>query len=231
MKPAILKLRAVITAAALLLSLAAVAFAQTDVSGKYEGTVKTPGAADASATLELKNDGGKISGRFVSGATTLDISEGTLTDGRLSLRFGAAGKDGVLTATVDAEKITGDWIAGAQKKSVELKKAGTAAATASAAPKVDLNGQWDAVADAQGQPFPFLLTLKVEGEKVTGSSSSQLGDNTIKNGTWKDGKLTMEFEGQTGSISMTAEVVDGKLAGQFDFSGQLSGKWTAVKKN
>jgi hypothetical protein len=229
-KDLIFRGKSFINAAILLLSISAIAFAQgSDISGKYEGTVKTTGGADATAALEIKNEAGKVSGRLVSGGATLEVTEGTFADGKLTLKFGPAGKAGTLSATVEADKITGDWLAGAQKKSVELKK--SVAVAAAAAPKVDLNGQWDAVADAQGQPFPFLLVLKIEGENVTGSSTSQLGESKIKTGSWKDGKLVFELEGQNGTITMSAEVVEGKLAGQFDFSGQLSGKWVAVKKN
>jgi hypothetical protein len=222
-------LRFVAASFALSLFLVVAAFAQGDtLSGKYEGTARVTGSPDAPITLELKIENGKISGHFTSGQTSIEISEGTLTEGKLSLKLGAAAKDGVLTAKVDGDKLTGEWIAGSQKKTVELKKA--VAATAAAAP-VNLNGQWDAVADAQGQPVPFLLTLKVDGEKVTGSSSSQLGDSNITTGTWKDGKLSFQLEGTSGVISMAATVVDGKLTGEFDFAGQLQGKWIAVKKN
>src|SRR6185312_17319105 len=96
--------------------------------------------------------------------------------------------------------------------------------SAPAAP-VNLNGEWDAVADANGQPFPFLLTLKIDGENVTGNSSSQLGDATIKTGSWKDGKLAFQLEGQNGVITMSGTVVEGKLSGEFDYAGQLQGKW------
>ena len=219
----------------------AVALAQDTLSGKYEGTLKTAGAADEKVTLELKNDGGKISGRLMNGQTAIDISEGSLAESKLSLKLGAAAKEGTISATVTGEKIAGDWIAGAQKRSLELTKVPAAAAApaapatpapaAPAAAAVNLNGQWDAVADAQGQPFPFLLTLKIDGETVTGSSSSQLGESQIKNGNWKDGKLVFELEGQNGVISMSATVLEGKLSGEFDFAGQLQGKWVAVKKN
>jgi hypothetical protein len=224
-------LRLVAASLAVSLFLVITAFAQGDtLSGKYDGTAKVTGSPDVQITLELKNENGKISGHLTSGQTSTEISEGTLTEGKLSLKLGAAAKDGVLTAKVDGDKLTGEWIAGSQKKTVELKKA-AAATTAAAAPAVNLNGQWDAVADAQGQPVPFLLTLKIEGEKVTGSSSSQLGDSTITSGTWKDGKLSFQLEGSSGVISMAATVVDGKLTGEFDFAGQLQGKWVAVKKN
>ena len=221
-----------------LLLAASAVFAQDTVSGTYEGTLKNTGGADEKVSLELKNDSGKISGRMMKGETASDIAEGSLTESKLSLKL----KDGMINAVVAGDKITGDWSSGNKKGSLDLKKVVPAlpatsaapaapAAPAAAAAPVNLNGQWDAIADAQGQPFPFLLTLKVDGENVTGSSSSQLGEATIKTGSWKDGKLLMEIEGQNGTISMSATIVEGKLSGQFDFAGQLQGKWVAVKKN
>ncbi len=211
------------------------AFAQDTLSGKYEGTVKTAGAADEKVSLELKNDGGKISGRLMKGQNAIDITDGTLAESKLSLKLGAAAKDGTISGVVNGDTITGDWLAGATKRSFELKKVPAADAAAAATPAagapVNLSGQWDAVADANGQPVPFLLNLKVEGETVTGNSSSQLGESVIKNGSWKDGKLAFDLEGQNGTISMSATVIEGKLSGQFDFGGQLQGKWVAVRKN
>lgn len=215
---------------------ASVALAQDTLSGKYEGTMMTAGAADEKVSLELKNDGGKITGRLTKGETAIDISEGILAASKLSLKLGAAAKDGTVSAVVEGDKITGDWTAGTAKRTIELKKV-PAAASAAAPPTgpaestFNLNGEWDGVADAQGQPFPFVLTLKVDGQTVTGSSSSQLGESVLKNGSWKDGKLVFELEGQNGVISMSAVVVEGKLSGEFDFAGQLQGKWVAVKKN
>jgi hypothetical protein len=216
-----------------------VAFAQTapaDISGTYEGMVKRPGAtAEEKVTLELKNEGGKITGRATHGTMAADVTDGKYENGTLTLSFG---NDAKFVAKVDGDKLIGDAAHGTEKMHMELKKvtpaaAATAATAAPAAPAaaVNLNGQWDAVADANGQPFPFLLTLKVEGETVTGGSSSQLGEAQLKNGTWKDGRLMFQLEGSNGTISMTATVIDGKLSGEFDYSGQLQGKWVAVKKN
>lgn len=216
-----------------------VAFAQTapaDISGTYEGMVKRPGAtAEEKVSLELKNEGGKITGRATHGTMAADVTDGKYENGTLTLSFG---NDAKFVAKVDGDKLIGDAVHGTEKVHMELKKvtpaaAATAATAAPAAPAaaVNLNGQWDAVADANGQPFPFLLTLKVEGETVTGGSSSQLGEAQLKNGTWKDGRLMFQLEGSNGTISMTATVIDGKLSGEFDYSGQLQGKWVAVKKN
>ena len=217
----------VIAVATILALGTAVAFGQDSISGKYVGIGKSAGAADAELTLELKNEGGKITGSLISGQTKTEISEGTLLDGKLTLKLGEAAKDGVLTAKVDGDTLVGEWVAGSQKKALELKRG---AATAAAAP-VNLSGTWDGLADANGQGFPFTLTLKVEGEKVTGGSSSQLGESNISEGTWKDGKLSFQLNGQNGAISMSATIVEGKLSGEFDYSGQLQGKWVAVRKN
>lgn len=213
-----------------------VAFAQdANVNGTYEGMVKMPNGAEQKLSLELKSEGSKVMGRAKHGDRTIDITEGKFENGMLTLVFDT--KEHTFVGKVDGDKITGEAGDGGQKIPIELKKvtpaaaAAPATAAAPAAGAVNLTGQWEAVADANGQPFPFLLILKVDGETVTGSSSSQLGDSTVKSGTWKDGNLVFQLEGQNGTISMSAKVIDGKLSGEFDYAGQLQGKWVAVKKN
>ena len=225
-------------AALLVLSVAAVALAQQGpvgaptpanetpaakdtTSGRYEGTAKAAGAADIQLTVELKNEAGKLSGRLITPQGPVEISEGALAGDKVSLKFGSGGRDGTLTAQLQNDKLTGDWVAGAQKRSVELKKVDPAAM---------LTGEWVALADVQGQGFPFSLSLKIDGEKVTGSSSSELGNSTITTGSWKAGRLTFVLESGNGQIGMTATLVDGKLVGDFDFAGQMQGKWVATKK-
>ena len=213
-----------------------VAFAQgttaPNLSGTYEAMVKRPGATvEEKVSLELKHEGAKITGRATHGDRTMDVTDGKLENGTVTLNFG---KDAAFVGKVDGENLVGEAVHGTEKVPLVLKKVTAAAAPAPASPApaaVNLNGQWDAVADANGQPFPFSLVLKVEGETVTGSGSSQLGDSTVKTGSWKDGKLVFQLEGQNGVISMSATVIEGKLSGEFDYAGQLQGKWVAVKKN
>jgi hypothetical protein len=215
-----------------------VAFAQgttpQNISGTYEGMVKRPGGTtEEKVALELKSEGGKLTGRATHGQMSMEATDAKFENGTLTLSFD---KDHKFTGKFDGDKLVGEVSDGTQKFPLELKKvtpaAAPAASPATAAPAAfNLNGQWDAVADANGQPFPFLLTLKVEGENVTGSSSSQLGDAQVKSGTWKDGKLVFQLEGPNGTISLSATVIEGKLSGEFDYSGQLQGRWVAVKKN
>jgi hypothetical protein len=200
--------------------------------------VKQPGSTtEEKVSLELKTEGGKITGRATHGAKTVEISEAKLDNETLTLSID---KDHKFVGKIVGDKLVGEVTDGTQKFPLELKKVPAAAAPPSssaaepapAAPAaVNLNGQWDAVADANGQAFPFVLTLKVDGENVTGGSSSQLGEATIKSGSWKDGKLSLQVEGQNGVIVLNATVIEGKLTGEFDYAGQLQGRWAAVKKN
>ena len=219
-----------------------VAFAQgtPDLSGTYEGMVKRPGATtEEKISLELKSEGGKMTGRATHGPKTVEATDVKFENGTLTFSID---KDHKFVAKVDGDKLVGEVSDGAQKFPLELKKVTPAAATPAATPAaaapaaapaaaVNLNGQWDAVADANGQPFPFLLTLKVDGENVTGNSNSQLGEATIKAGSWKEGKLSLQLDGSNGVIVLSATVIEGKLSGEFDYAGQLQGKWVAVKKN
>lgn len=218
-----------------------VAFAQApapDLSGSYEATVKKPDGSEGKISLTLKNEGGKITGSASHGNDAMPVSASNFENGTLTLEFG---KDHKFVGKVDGDNLVGEATEGTVKVPITFKKvvasttsgaASSAPAAAPAAPAaVDLNGNWDAVADANGQPFPFSLTLKIDGDNVSGNSSSQLGESMVKSGTWKDGKLAFQLEGQNGVVTLSAIVIEGKLSGEFDFAGQMQGRWVAVKKN
>ena len=74
------------------------------------------------------------------------------------------------------------------------------------------------------------LKLKLEGDKVTGTSDSSQGSAALTKGVWSGNKLSFSLDTPNGSIAFTGMMKDGKLAGEFDFAGQTTGKWEAKKK-
>jgi hypothetical protein len=189
--------------------------------GNYKGTAKM-GTGEMGVTLELKVVDGKLAGHALAGDTDYKVTTSKVTNGVLAITFGSGADVATLSLKPSSDKLVGDWIKGTQKGSVELMKFDPAADV--------ISGEWEAVADAQGQPFPFTLTMKLEGEKVTGSSSSQLGNTAFSTGAWKDGKLSILMDGGSGQIALVAQMIDGKLSGEYDFAGQASGKWVAIRK-
>jgi len=202
----------------------AVVFAQgasqnSSLAGKYEGTAKAPDG-EVHLTLELVDDGGKISGQLTSPHGVYKIVKGQMAGGVITLEAEGTNSKGKLTLRQKDDVLSGDFTADGKTGPVEFKRAAADV----------ISGEWDGVADAQGQAVPFTLSLKLDGEKVTGSSNSQLGTANITSGVWKDGKLAIAMETGNGQLTMVATVVEGKLSGDYDYAGQASGKWVAQKK-
>ena len=193
--------------------------APTALTGKYEGTAKGPNG-DVQLTLDLTDESGKFSGAVTTPRGVYKVVKGQLVDGLLSLDLAADPSVAKLSVRQKDEKLVGELSVDGKTGSVELRRMATD----------ELSGVWDAAADAQGQAVPFTLTLKVDGEKVTGGSSSQLGDSTISSGVWKDGKLAVVLDGGNGQVALIGTLVDGKLVGDYDYAGQMQGKWVATKK-
>jgi hypothetical protein len=204
-------------------------------AGNYKGAAKDPAGAIL-LTLEIKSENGKISGRLIAPKNEQPFTSSELADGKLTAKFGSGDTAGTLVLQPRDNKLVGDWKAGGQTRPVEFERVPAVPAVADVKKEPEasaaelLSGEWDAAADAQGQAFPFTLTLKVDGEKVTGSSSSQLGESTISSGTFKDGKMALVLDGTNGQVALMGSVVDGKLVGDFDYAGQMQGKWVATKK-
>jgi hypothetical protein len=193
--------------------------------GNYKGTAKRP-AGDISFTLEIKSENGKTSGRLIAPQhAELQITSGEIIGNKLTLKLSSGDHSATLVLQLADNKLVGEWKSGEQTGAVELIKAPAEPSLAEM-----LSGEWDGAADVQGEAFPFSLSLKVEGDRVTGSSSSELGTSTISSGTVKDGKLVFLLDSPNGQIAMIAALEDGKLIGDFDFAGQMQGKWVATKR-
>ena len=189
------------------------------LTGKYEGTAKGPNG-DVQVTLDIVDEAGKFSGGVTTPRGIYKVVKGQMVEGLLSLELNADPSVAKLTVRQKDDMLVGALSVDGRTGPVELRRVTTD----------ELSGVWDAAADAQGQAVPFTLTLKLDGEKVTGGSSSQLGDSTISSGVWKDGKLAIVLDGANGQVALIATLIDGKLAGDFDYAGQMQGKWVAVKK-
>jgi hypothetical protein len=98
-------------------------------------------------------------------------------------------------------------------------------------PKGDaISGAWDAALFTDDVTRQMTLTLKLEGNKVTGSfESSHLGSGAIKDGSWVNDKLTISMETSHAPLTLTGALKNGKLVGEWD-AGHMQGKWEAKKK-
>ena len=93
-------------------------------------------------------------------------------------------------------------------------------------------GKWNLSVETQQGAMASVLTMKLDGKKVTGTVSGQNGELPIE-GEWTDNKLTfsLTFQGGGGSMQIGfagAFKEDGTLAGTMDIGGQPS-TWKAER--
>ena len=94
-----------------------------------------------------------------------------------------------------------------------------------------ISGVWEVTFTLQGTTVPGTLTLKLDGDNVTGTAESEhTGAGTVNNGKWADHKIsfTLDFA-KHDSIAVTGALKDGKLSGEFKTEG-MQGTWEAKKK-
>ena len=109
----------------------------------------------------------------------------------------------------------------------EEKKADAKAAPSAA-------GKWNMVTQTDQGATNAVIDVKVDGKKVTGTISSQMGEAPIA-GEWVDGVLTfsMTMNGNGGSMELwfTAKLKDAdNMTGEIDFGqGKLSFTATRAK--
>jgi len=213
------------------------------LSGKYEGVAKSDQIGDIPLTVEIKNDNGKLTGKIDTPQGPAAITGGTFEGGKIVMKFDAGGNEGTVTAMLDGDKITGKWELAGQGGGLELKRAAMAAsapassvggaakpAAPAAAAGDPITGEWDCSADANGSAVPFTLKIKLDGDKVTGTSDGGQGSAPISAGSYAAGKLSFSIDVGGTVVKMTGLVKEGKVAGDFDFGGQMTGKWEGKKK-
>jgi hypothetical protein len=96
-----------------------------------------------------------------------------------------------------------------------------------------ITGEWIVHFSVQNQTVPGKMSLKVEGEKLTGSiDTAHTGPGTVQDGKWIDRKLTatLIFEKHESIVLTGGFHVDNnqKLEGEFRTEGR-TGKWEAER--
>lgn len=94
-----------------------------------------------------------------------------------------------------------------------------------------ISGEWDVIFKVQGTTTPATFTLKLDGNKVTGTANSaHTGPGTLRDGSWVDNKLScvLDFKSHE-SIAITGTLKESKLIGEFRTEGFVA-NWEGTKK-
>jgi len=222
--------------------------ATADPVGTWDATFTT-GQGQVPAQLKLRKDGDKLVGTIASQMGEAPI-EWQAKDKTLTIWFNFATQNGPtaieMVGTVDGEKVKGSFSAGAQSAgdwvatrakdasapAAEKKDAPAAAATK---PAASLTGDWVASVQLDTITATPGMTLKQDGEKLTGDyTSAQYGKFPL-NGTVKGDDVSIWFamsvEGTAMNVTYTGKVQpDGSIKGSVNFGDMMSGTFSATRK-
>jgi hypothetical protein len=208
------------------------------ITGEWEALCEI-GGGSATLTLNFKLDGDKVTGTAESAHTGPGtVKKGSWSNNKLnftvefaaheSIEVAGSLKDGQLSGDFHTEGMVGQWKA-ARKTAPAVSSATLANSAATTGDQV--SGDWEATLEAQGNKAPVTLKLKLDGDKITGTSeSAHLGPGTVSKGSWTNNRLSFTLDVSFGPIVITGTLQDGKLAGDFDAAGKMHGKWEAKKK-
>ncbi|HUI43689.1 MAG TPA: hypothetical protein VL523_17140 [Terriglobia bacterium] len=97
-------------------------------------------------------------------------------------------------------------------------------------PAAPLAGTWTCTAHGGSNgDIPFTLDLEQQGETVTGSVSSSMGDAEISSGTFSKGALEIHINGGDTTYTLSGKLDNGQLSGNWSSDGGEKGTWEGKK--
>jgi len=93
-----------------------------------------------------------------------------------------------------------------------------------------LTGTWQCTAHGGSNgDIAFTLSLQQQGETVSGSVSSSMGDAEISSGSFSKDALEIHINGGDTTYTLTAKLQDGQLSGDWSTDGGEKGTWEGKK--
>jgi len=216
-------LRTVASFSALALAFAlnsSVSAAEHNLSGTWKASFTTQNGQTIESTLKIKQDGDKLSGVVIGrNGNERPLDEITLTGDQFSLKFTRERNGEKVTIKV-AAKLAGDELKGKLESDYggenhtmdwEANRVKEAADNTPASFR-SVAGKWDYDVDVNGNTLNLVLSLKQDGEKITGNVSAGDFDLPIS-----EGKVTGD------AISFTVVVDRDDLKFTSKYKGTVAG--------
>ena len=244
-----------LAASALVLTVAAPVAAQgtqpapnADVTGTWSMMFQTSQGA-VPAQMIVKKDGDRLVGSISSDMGQAEL-EAAVKEKAFTIGFAMNGAGGAfnvsMNGTIDGDAMKGTFDAGGTtgeftgtregKESKDLSKESKEPSKESKDPaaKVDLTGTWNVQVATDSISASPTITIKQDGEKLTGTYTSAQYGNFPLTGTLKGDKfelnVPMAIEGNTLNVYLGGTIDKDSIKGNVSYGDFASGTFTGTRK-
>lgn len=201
------------------------AAASPSASGKWEISATDPDGTPRRATLALNQDGEKLSGQItLDSGDSLPVAAGKVSGDAVSLKIFTGDGDVTISGKISGDTMSGEYTIPTGEKG---KFTGKRAASAS----MSLTGKWNVLAqDAEGNSIRSTLDLNQEGDRLTGTITTESGDTApLVDGKVQGGAFTFKIYVGDGNIEVKGKLDNGKVSGEYVTPNGSKGTYTATK--
>jgi hypothetical protein len=195
--------------------------AAADVAGKWNVTATTSSGREYKLELELKNEGGKLTGTMASSEGSIALEDVQLNGDQLSYKL-PAGAGYAVKFTVAGDSMKGTFSGG------DGATGQTTAVRAGAAASGGIAGKWKMSANSSGgRQYDVQLDLAQEGGKITGTASVPDGSAPIEEAKLDGDQLTFKISNGEGVYSLKLTVAGNAMKGSYTGPNNETGKVNA----
>lgn len=189
-----------------------------DPSGIWRGHIKNVSGELVAFTLEVKRDGGEITGSLLNGDERTPATGGSFDGKTLKLRFDYY--DGELAATINGDNLTGSFTRQSRRRILtrELAASRTSPAeTVATTSGPDVSGEWVMRVGEGAKQSYWRAEFKQQGTQVRGTIIPVSGDWGQIAGTFVNNQLTLNrFDGINSRVFKAGLTPQGTLDGFVD---------------
>ncbi|MEJ5369755.1 MAG: hypothetical protein WHT08_15690 [Bryobacteraceae bacterium] len=199
------------------------AAATSSIAGKWEISATDPDGTPRRATFDLKQDGERITGTVMTeNGDALPIAGGKVNGSAFEFKVSIGEGDVVISG-----KVAGDTVSGEYK--IPTGEAGKF--TGKRAEAASLAGRWAVVArDAEGNQIRSTLELKVEGDRLSGTLTTESGDTApLVDGKVQGDTFTFKIYVGDGNIEVKGRLENGKVTGEYVTPNGSKGTYTGTR--
>lgn len=199
--------------------------AASAVSGRWEITAVDPDGGQRRATLNLQQEGNRLTGMIsIETGESLPIAEGKVDGSSVQFKLFVGGDEISVSGTVSGDSVSGDYtLPTGEKGKFSGRRSGSSAAS--------LAGRWNVVArDAEGNEMRTVLELQVDGNRLTGVITTESGDAApLLDGMVEDGAFRFRIYVGDGNIEVKGRTDNGRLTGEYTTPNGSKGTYVATR--